>query len=49
MEVCVRPIVVVYKAIDTTAETRVDVLVFAHRPLLAYAAAHGIEAAISML
>ena len=34
----------VYKAIDTTAETRVDVLVFAHRPLLAYAsAAHGID------
>ena len=33
----------VYKAIDTTAEKRVDVLVFAHRPLLVYAsAAHGI-------
>jgi hypothetical protein len=31
--------------IDTTAETRVDVLVFAHGPLLAYAsAAHRIVA-----
>jgi len=30
--------------IDTTAETRIDVLVFAHGPLLEYAlTAHGID------
>ena len=33
------------EGIDTTAETRIDVLVFTHRPLSAYAlAAHGIKA-----
>jgi hypothetical protein len=36
--------------IDTTAETRIDVLVFAHGPLLEYAStAHGIEEALYTL